>query len=121
MSLDNGNATCSMSRCVESVFSRGFSNEGLYLDGAETCAYPETEICCRLAVLVDHAFGHLAASNSLPARYVQIGWQIGMMGVWVFFAISGFIMVNTEYRNFGERQNGAKFINKRLMRIIPLY
>lgn len=53
------------------------------------------------------------------------GWQkfviVGGAGVYTFFAISGFIMIKTSYRNFGEADAPRHFLLRRLIRIIPIY
>ena len=46
---------------------------------------------------------------------------IGMVGVDLFFVISGFIMVYTCYKQFKKPKSSVIFLMKRLARIIPIY
>jgi exopolysaccharide production protein ExoZ len=73
------------------------------------------------AVVVDHALSQLVRHAILPARWEQFGWQCGAIGVWTFFAISGFIMIHAERENFGRSGGAAAFFMKRLVRIAPMY
>ncbi len=47
------------------------------------------------------------------------GW--GGAGVYMFFVISGFIMVHISWENFGKRGASADFLGRRIIRIVPLY
>lgn len=47
--------------------------------------------------------------------------RMGEVGVMVFFAISGFIMVFTTTRASSQSMTGTRFFKSRLLRIIPLY
>jgi exopolysaccharide production protein ExoZ len=73
------------------------------------------------AVVVDHALTQLVSHAILPSQWEQIGWHCGQIGVWAFFAISGFIMVHAESENFGRVAGAKAFIVKRLIRIAPMY
>jgi exopolysaccharide production protein ExoZ len=42
-------------------------------------------------------------------------------GVYVFFVISGFIMVHICWESFGRRAASADFLRRRIIRIVPLY
>jgi hypothetical protein len=42
-------------------------------------------------------------------------------GVYVFFAISGFIMVHICWGSFGQRGAAAELPRRRVIRIVPLY
>ncbi len=46
---------------------------------------------------------------------------IGLFGVDLFFVISGFIMLVTNWNNFGRRLAGARFFIRRAIRIYPPY
>lgn len=48
-------------------------------------------------------------------------WDIGAKGVDIFFVISGFVMVISSRYFVGSRNDWKIFINKRLVRIVPLY
>jgi len=45
----------------------------------------------------------------------------GDVGVFVFFGISGFIMVSTQYDSFGRDGSAAEFAIRRLLRVWPIY
>ncbi len=73
-------------------------------------------------VLVGHTvsnINHAAAATGAPtptAVHVPGGF-----GVDLFFAISGFIMVISSERLFGQPGAGRTFLERRLIRIVPLY
>jgi peptidoglycan/LPS O-acetylase OafA/YrhL len=53
---------------------------------------------------------------------VRPGWiSAGNFGVDVFFAISGFVMVLSSQRLFGQPGASRSFLTRRLIRIVPLY
>ena len=47
--------------------------------------------------------------------------EFGGVGVIVFFGISGFIMVHTQFQHFGSIKSSSDFLLRRLIRIVPLY
>jgi len=71
-------------------------------------------------VVTDHALldvTHGDARN--PAT--PVAWAMGSVGVCVFFVISGFIMVQISWDDFGRRGAAANFLRRRIIRIVPLY
>ena len=71
-------------------------------------------------VVADHAL--LQISDTSPEnRISHLAWALGDAGVYVFFVISGFIMVHISWENFGRRTAPADFLWRRLVRIVPLY
>jgi len=72
-------------------------------------------------VVFDHAFSAVIKVYSLPDVMQKIAWICGECGVIVFFGISGFIMINTQYRSFGSASNSFNFICRRVIRILPTY
>ncbi len=48
-------------------------------------------------------------------------WLPGEIGVPIFFVISGFVMQFTSPSYFGKKDGAARFIGRRICRIIPLY
>jgi exopolysaccharide production protein ExoZ len=65
-----------------------------------------------LGVLLDHA-----------GRWLDVApiVDIGAAGVDLFFVISGFIMVYTSERLFGQTGAPQRFLARRIIRIVPLY
>lgn len=54
--------------------------------------------------------------------WAQPGWRIdGTFGVDIFFVISGFLMCTTAAGEFGAAGASARFMMRRLIRIVPLY
>jgi exopolysaccharide production protein ExoZ len=71
-------------------------------------------------VVIDHAL--LAISGDVPESPVtQLAWTLGDTGVYMFFVISGFIMVVISWRDFARPRAGAIFLRRRFTRIAPLY
>ena len=71
-----------------------------------------------LAVLFAHLWPALAQfgnENIIP------NFTFGAAGVDLFFVISGFIMVYTSERLFGQRDGPGRFLTRRLIRIVPMY
>jgi exopolysaccharide production protein ExoZ len=72
-------------------------------------------------VVIDHAMLTVARVQGYPEEFVHLAWAIGNTGVYVFFAISGFVMVHTSFENFGSRRSALDFGRRRIVRIVPLY
>jgi exopolysaccharide production protein ExoZ len=73
------------------------------------------------AVVLDHALSPLVKSGVLPTYFDDVRYNIGNLGVVVFFIISGFIMIRTNRAFFGSPGASKKFLLRRLTRIIPIY
>jgi exopolysaccharide production protein ExoZ len=71
-------------------------------------------------VVADHALLDVTHSE-LRSPATHIAWASGNMGVYVFFTISGFIMVNICWDDFGRRGAATNFLRRRITRIVPLY
>jgi peptidoglycan/LPS O-acetylase OafA/YrhL len=71
-------------------------------------------------VVTDHALLELSR-NAPEDRLTQIAWSLGSAGVYVFFIISGFIMVHISWERFGQQAASADFLRRRIIRIVPLY
>ncbi|PZR35390.1 acyltransferase [Caulobacter segnis] len=72
-------------------------------------------------VVADHGLTSLVAAGSLPAEITPYAYLLGMMGVVVFFVISGFLMVRTTASVPGGPATAVDFGARRLLRIVPLY
>jgi peptidoglycan/LPS O-acetylase OafA/YrhL len=71
-------------------------------------------------VVIDHAL--IAISGNAPGSSItRLGWTLGDMGVYMFFVISGFIMVVISWNEFAQPRSGLVFFRRRLTRILPLY
>jgi exopolysaccharide production protein ExoZ len=71
-------------------------------------------------VITDHAL--LELTYNQPRNSVtHFAWALGNVGVYIFFVISGFIMVHICWESFGRRAAVASFLRRRIVRILPLY
>lgn len=74
-----------------------------------------------MLVVIDHAILFLVWNGALPrAPYEHLAWFLGGLGVYVFFVISGFIMMHASGDAFGTGATG-RFLLRRAVRIVPLY
>ena len=64
---------------------------------------------------------HVLVMMNHNAGYSFAFSDIGACGVDLFFAISGFIMIYTAYRSFGQRGASYDFLRRRIIRIVPAY
>lgn len=71
-----------------------------------------------LSVMVGHLFGELGKYAHAEFDFVGFPWA---SGVDVFFVISGFVMVYTNYDHFGRTGAVSRFVTRRIIRIVPLY
>jgi exopolysaccharide production protein ExoZ len=71
-------------------------------------------------VVADHALLDVTHGD-IRNPVTHVAWAIGDIGVYVFFVISGFIMVHICWDDFGRRGAAANFLCKRVIRIVPLY
>ena len=73
-----------------------------------------------LLVVTDHAL--LEISHNDPRNAItHIAWTLGNAGVYIFYIISGFIMVHICWESFGRKAAAANFLRRRVIRIVPLY
>ena len=71
-------------------------------------------------VVADHAL--LDITNGEPRNPATfVAWALGDIGVYIFFLISGFIMVHICWDDFGRRGAAHNFLRRRIIRIVPLY
>ena len=71
-------------------------------------------------VAVDHLAQYELQLTPSPHFLLWFKW-IGPTGVDLFFAISGFIMLVTNFRAFGEPDAPRYFLSRRIIRIFPVY
>jgi exopolysaccharide production protein ExoZ len=71
-------------------------------------------------VILDHALLELT-HDDLESSVTHIAWTLGNTGVYLFFVMSGFIMVYICWDDFGRRSAVANFLRRRFIRIVPLY
>jgi exopolysaccharide production protein ExoZ len=72
-----------------------------------------------LLVVVHHTQLNVTQGFNLPAALPR--FDVGSAGVDIFFVISGFIMVVSSQGLFGKAGAARIFIERRLIRIVPLY
>jgi exopolysaccharide production protein ExoZ len=71
-------------------------------------------------VVADHAL--LSVTHDDPrSPLTLIAWMLGNSGVYIFFVVSGFIMVHISWDDFGRRRSAGRFLRRRVIRIVPLY
>jgi exopolysaccharide production protein ExoZ len=71
-------------------------------------------------VVTDHALLELTG-NAAQNWITRVAWALGSSGVSVFFIISGFLMAHISWTNFGTSKSAASFMQRRIIRIVPLY
>ena len=74
-----------------------------------------------LLVVVSHTILRQAEWAPTDPLTSQTAIHIGLLGVWIFFIISGFIMSYTYYDNFALHGAAGQFIASRIIRIVPIY
>ena len=74
-----------------------------------------------LCVVCEHSYSTFHARLGLPAPLQTQFWALSGLGVDLFFAISGFIMMQTSRQAFGRPGASRGFLLRRIWRIVPLY
>jgi exopolysaccharide production protein ExoZ len=74
-----------------------------------------------MAVLVDHFIVVLVENGRAPHELLPFAYRLGAAGVFVFFAISGFVMMLTNRGKFRVPGSAGEFLLRRLIRIWPMY
>jgi exopolysaccharide production protein ExoZ len=76
-------------------------------------------------VVAAHQLGNIVngwGEASLPLRLqAEFAVQMGTIGVLIFFGISGFIMISSQFNSFGNPNKALDFFWRRILRILPLY
>jgi exopolysaccharide production protein ExoZ len=71
-------------------------------------------------VVADHAL--VAVTRGEQSNPItSLAWALGDIGVYIFFVISGFIMVHICWDDFGLPGAAQNFMRRRIIRIVPLY
>jgi peptidoglycan/LPS O-acetylase OafA/YrhL len=73
-----------------------------------------------ILVVIDHATDTMIGMGGTEADY-NLPWFLGMLGVQIFFTISGLTMMLSHGGDFGISGAPKSFAVKRLGRILPLY
>jgi peptidoglycan/LPS O-acetylase OafA/YrhL len=74
-----------------------------------------------LLVVVAHAISMPARLLGIGGAYQEYGDFAGVVGVKLFFVVSGFVMVLSHSGDFRRRGMPTRFLARRLGRILPLY
>ena len=72
-------------------------------------------------VVVDHVMINIVDAGGLSRDALPYAFFTGMMGVVIFFVISGFLMVRTTTSVVGGPATALDFAWRRFLRIVPLY
>lgn len=74
-----------------------------------------------LLVVVDHCVFTLVDKANMDRSNIEFAAFIGTFGVQIFFVISGFVMIESCIGSFGKPDSILPFLQRRLIRIVPLY
>lgn len=74
-----------------------------------------------MLVVVDHALVAASDAGLVAATVRPAAYHTGFLGVWLFFAISGAVMMLSHGDDFGRAGAPAAFLARRIGRIVPLY
>jgi exopolysaccharide production protein ExoZ len=74
-----------------------------------------------LMVVVDHALIAAVQGGLMKPAIVPFAAHLGYVGVYVFFTMSGFVMVLSHEQDFGRPGASRAFIARRIARIVPLH
>jgi len=72
-------------------------------------------------VVFDHTLLMLIDNGQLPEALASLAYQLGSVGVAIFFALSGYVMSLTAGSGQGGTRAAGRFLLRRLTRIAPLY
>ena len=74
-----------------------------------------------LLVVVDHALIAAVWGGLIGPAIESFAAWLGYVGIYVFFTISGFVMVLSHEGDFGRRHAPRRFLARRIARILPLH
>jgi peptidoglycan/LPS O-acetylase OafA/YrhL len=73
-------------------------------------------------VVITHVFVDVNSHAAIPGNTIFGGYEApGAIAVQYFFVLSGFVMINAHYNDFGKISSTPKFWWRRACRIYPLY
>ncbi len=72
-------------------------------------------------VVVDHTIGALIFRKFPLGQYETPSWQVGGLGVYAFFVLSGVIMTMQSGGLSGSLADAGRFLYRRVTRIAPMY
>jgi exopolysaccharide production protein ExoZ len=73
-----------------------------------------------ILVVVDHSIFIWGINYNKPVN-INLAVFLGELGVTMFFVISGFVMIYSHAKDFGDKSAIKRFFTRRFNRIIPLY
>lgn len=71
-------------------------------------------------VVFDHCLGSLQR-NAGATGLEPLAWALGNVGVYLFFVVSGFVMIYAHGQDFGVAGSPARFALRRIGRVLPTY
>lgn len=74
-----------------------------------------------LLVVIDHALIAAVWGDLIGPAIQPFAAYLGHLGIYVFFTISGFVMVFSHEGDFGRSRAPARFLARRVARILPLH
>ena len=72
-------------------------------------------------VVIDHAILRGVRKGAFGVGWEPAASFAGLSGVFIFFVISGLIMYRTSAEDFGSGRGAARFVYRRVVRVVPLY
>jgi exopolysaccharide production protein ExoZ len=88
--------------------------------GTRFCSLQALRAIAAWLVIADHALIAVTRGD-LSNPITPFAWTLGSSGVYIFFVISGFIMVHISWDDFGQPSAAQNFMRRRIIRIVPLY
>ncbi len=74
-----------------------------------------------LMVLAYHASGYVAGTGLWFGSRLQHHFKGGLLGVQLFFVLSGFVIFAAHRKDFGAPTRVSRFFHKRFLRVYPIY
>lgn len=106
--------------CAEPAPERRLSSPAALKSSSTILSLQALRAIAAWMVVMDHALLELTG-NAAQNWITRVAWALGSSGVSIFFIISGFIMVHISWASFGTSNALAQFMQRRIIRIVPLY